>query len=385
VTPADPRPDAWLAEILGQPAAMERAATALVARADLLADLAAACRPGGHIVLTGMGSSAAACGAAATVLGGAGLLATPIETAELLHFRLPALAAGGTLVIISQSGAGAELLRLLDALASSPKRPFVVGVTNGDTNPLARRADLSFDTAAGAEVGPSSGTFAATLVTLAGIVRALGGGPGADAVAVAAQVQALAGAAARALEAVLTSAPDTAAALDAALAGRAHRVILGRGTARAAADVGALTLKEAAAFGCEAQDPAAFRHGPLELAGPQLGVVIVALDPATAPLDAALGAEIAAAGGGLVLIGPTAVSPGVATAVPGGAVTSAPTGVAAIPIPAGVTTVPIPAVDPLLAPALALAPLQLLAHRLAVRAGRRPGVFVRAAKVTTRE
>ena len=157
--PADPRPDAWLAEILGQPAAMERAATALVARADLLADLAAACRPGGHIVLTGMGSSAAACGAAATVLGGAGLLATPIETAELLHFRLPALAAGGTLVIISQSGAGAELLRLLDALASSPKRPFVVGVTNGDTNPLARRADFAFDTAAGDEVGPSSGTL----------------------------------------------------------------------------------------------------------------------------------------------------------------------------------------------------------------------------------
>jgi glucosamine--fructose-6-phosphate aminotransferase (isomerizing) len=368
VTPVDPRPDAWLAEILGQPAAMERAATALAARTDLLADLAVASRPGGPIVLTGMGSSAPACAAAATVLGGAGLLATPIETAELLHFRLPALAAGGTIVIISQSGAGAELLRLLDALASSPKRPFVVGVTNGDTNPLARRADLSFDTTAGVEVGPSSGTFAATLVTLAGIVRALGGGPGADAAAIAAQVQALAAAAARALEAVLASAPDTAAALDAALAGRAHRVILGRGTARAAADVGALTLKEAAAFGCEAQDPAAFRHGPLELAGPQLGVVIVALDPATAPLDAALGAEIAAAGCGLVLIGPTAAA--------GGGATSAPAGVAAIPIPA---------VDPLLAPALALAPLQLLAHRLAVRAGRRPGVLLRAAKVTTRE
>jgi glucosamine--fructose-6-phosphate aminotransferase (isomerizing) len=368
VTPLDPRPDAWLAEILGQPAAMERAAAALAARAAWLADLAAACRPGGQIVLTGMGSSAAACGAAATVLGGAGLLATPIETAELLHFRFRVLAAGGTLVIISQSGASAELLRLLDALASSPKRPFVVGVTNGDTNPLARRADLSFDTAAGVEAGPSSGTFAATLVTLAGIVRALGGGPGADGVAIAARVQALAGAAARGLEAVLASAPVSAAALDAALAGREHRVILGRGTARAAADVGALTLKEAAAFGCEAQDPAAFRHGPLELAGPELGVVIVALDPATAPLDAALGAEIAAAGSGLVLIGPTTSPPGNATSAP-----------------AGVVAIPIPAVDPLLAPALALAPLQLLAHRLAVRAGRRPGVLLRAAKVTTRE
>jgi len=377
VTLVDPPPDAWLSEILGQPAAMERAAAALAARADLLAGLVVVCRQGGPIVLTGMGSSAAACAAAATVLGGAGVLATPIETAELLHFRLPALAAAGTLVIVSQSGAGAELLRLLDAFASWPKRPFVVGVTNGDSNPLARRADVPFDTAAGVEVGPSSGTFAATLVTLAGIVRALGGGPGADAVAIAADVQALAGAAARGLEAVLASAPDTAAALDGALAGRAHRVILGRGTARAAAEMGALTLKEAAAFGCEAQDPATFRHGPLELAGPQLGVVIVALDPATAPLDAALGAEIAAAGSGLVLIGPAAA--------PLVHATSAPPDGAAIPIPADVTTVPIPAVNPLLAPVLALAPLQLLAHRLAVRAGRRPGVLLRASKVTTRE
>ena len=87
----------------------------------------------------------------------------------------------------------------------------------------------------------------------------------------------LASAAANALETVLATAPDAAASLDAALAGRAHRVILGRGTARAAADVGALTLKEAAATGCEAQDPAAFRNGPFEVAGPELGAVLIAL------------------------------------------------------------------------------------------------------------
>lgn len=366
--PVDARPDAWLAEIRGQPAAMERAAAALVSRPELLADLAAVSGQGAPIVLTGMGSSAAACGAAATVLGRAGLLAMPIETSELLHFRLPALAAGATLVIVSQSGAGAELVRLLDALGSWPRRPLVVGVTNGHANPLFLRADLSFDTAAGVEAGPSSGTFAATLVTLAGLVRALLGGRQADATAVAPEVWRSADAAARGMREVLAAVPDTAAALDAALADRAYRVILGRGTARAAADMGALTLKEAAAIGCEAQDPAAFRHGPLELAGPGLGAVIVALDPATTSLDASLGAEIAAAGGGVVLIGPAAAVGD------------------ADPMPSfGVVAVPVPAVDPLLAPALALAPLQFLAHRLAVRAGRQPGVLLRAAKVTTRE
>ena len=124
MTPKDERPDAWIGEILGQPAAMTRASVALAARPDLLAALAAAGRPGAPIVLTGMGSSAAACAAAATVLGGAGVLATPIETAELLHFQLPALAAAGTLVIFSQSGAGAELVRLLDALGALPARPL---------------------------------------------------------------------------------------------------------------------------------------------------------------------------------------------------------------------------------------------------------------------
>ena len=370
MTPKGERPDAWLGEILGQPAAMTRASVALAARPDLLAALAAAGRPGAPIVLTGMGSSAAACAAAATVLGGAGVLATPIETAELLHFQLPALAAAGTLVIVSQSGAGAELVRLLDALGSLPARPLVVGVANGIANPLFRRADIAFDTAAGSETGPSSGTFVAALVTLAGIVRALAGGPSADAPRIAAEVGHLAGAAARALADVLAAAPPAAATIDAAFAGRSHRVILGRGTARPAADMGALTLKEGAALGCEAQDPAAFRHGPLELAGPGLGAVIISLDPATAPLDAGLAAEIAAAGSGVVLIGPAEATG--RTAV----------GAAA---PARVTAIPVPAVDPLLAPAVALPPLQLFAHLLAVRAGREPGVLLRAAKVTLRE
>jgi glucosamine--fructose-6-phosphate aminotransferase (isomerizing) len=361
------RPDAWLAEILGQPAAMERAAIALAADPFRLASLAARHRPGGPIVLTGMGSSAAACAAAATVLGGAGLLATPIETAELLHFRLPALAPGGTLVIVSQSGASAEILRLLEALAASPARPVVVGVTNGGANPLAQRADVAFDTAVGVENGPSSATFAAALVMLAGVVRIFGGGPGIDAAAVASEVRQLAHAAARGMADVLAAATDTAAALEAVVAHRTHLVILGRGTARAAAEMGALTLKEAAAIGCEAQDPAAFRHGPLEIAGPGLGAVIVSLDPATVPLDLGLSAEIAAAGGGVALLRP-------ATAAG-----------AAGPVAPGVVEIPVPAADPLLAAALALPPLQLLAHRLAVRAGRAPGVFVHATKITRRE
>ena len=42
-------------------------------------------------------------------------------------------------------------------------------------------------------------------------------------------------------------------------------------------------------------------------------------------------------------------------------------------------------IDRLLAPAAAIVPAQLLAWRLAILAGREPGAYVHASKVTTRE
>jgi hypothetical protein len=41
--------------------------------------------------------------------------------------------------------------------------------------------------------------------------------------------------------------------------------------------------------------------------------------------------------------------------------------------------------NPLLSPAAAIVPAQLLAWRLAILAGREPGAYVHAAKVTTHE
>ncbi|TYC17568.1 SIS domain-containing protein [Actinomadura syzygii] len=347
--------DDFHTEIIAQPAALERAAAAMAEQAaelDALRALAAR-RP---IVLTGMGASYHACLAAASTLGRAGVLATTVNTAELTHFRMRALAPGTVVVAISQSGRSAELVRLSGAL---DRRTRLVTITNGLGNPLAEAADIAFDTRAGAEHGPSTGTFAATFPPLAALVRTLGGEAGSG--AVIEEVASLTATAAEQARRVLGGEAALTDAVSGWLGDRTGAVLVGRGTGRAAADLGALVLKEAARLAAECLDAAEFRHGPLELAGPELAAAVIATEPATRDLDLALAAELAVLGGPVLLV----TAEGAA--------------------PYGVTPVAVGAVDPLLAPAVAAIPFQLLAWALAVAGGREPGRFTIGSKITTKE
>ena len=85
-----------------------------------------------------------------------------------------------TLVIcVSQSGESAEPVRVAQALAARDRRPTLVPITNGTGNSLAGVADIALDTHAGEEHGPSTMTFAATLVVLRELAHALGARSGA--------------------------------------------------------------------------------------------------------------------------------------------------------------------------------------------------------------
>jgi glucosamine--fructose-6-phosphate aminotransferase (isomerizing) len=137
--------------------------------------------------------------------------------------------------------------------------------------------------------------------------------------------------------------------------------LLGRGTARAASEMGALTLKEAARFPAESLEAAQFRHGPLELAGAGTAVAVVATEEATRDLDLGLAAELSGHGTAVMVISSDGAGPSRAERVAVGAL------------------------DRLIAPAAAILPLQLLSWRLAVDRGREPGAYTIASKVTTRE
>jgi len=345
-------PDPFIAEIAGQPDAMRRAAAGLARHVDALETLRG--RPGRGLVFAGMGSSYDACYPAVTALARAGIAAAMVDTAELLHFRLPTLGRDDDLILISQSGESAETVGVTQALRDRGDAPRVIAVTNEPASSLATLADHTLGTSAGEETGPSTMTFAAALVVLGALAHMIEGHRPTEVLAALTLEAEVAAVAIEDLLARETLAED----LVTWHGGRATTVILARGGARAAAEMGALTLKEAVGLPVESLQAAQFRHGPLELAGPHLAAMVVATEPETRELDLGMADELRSLG--------TAVWTVTAGIEAAGATDIGP-------------------IDRLLTPAVAIVPAQLLAWRLAVLAGREPGTYVHAAKVTTRE
>jgi glucosamine--fructose-6-phosphate aminotransferase (isomerizing) len=262
------------------------------------------------------------------------------------------------LVVVSQSGESAEVVRLAERVAGRADRPFMVSVTNGADNTLARASDVALDTGAGDEVGPSTLTYCASLVVLSGLASVLAGEPAHE---VADRLEVEAEMAAIALEALIANAKLQAKGLRNWLGNRPSVIVLARGAARAAAEMGALTLKEAARLPAEAIETAQFRHGPLELAGPGAAVIVIATEDPTREFDMRLGRELVDAGAAVILI--TTGSEGLE----------------------GARVFPIAKVDRGLASAAAIVPIQLLAWQLALDRGYSPGSYTVATKVTKRE
>src|SRR2546421_6117528 len=180
-------PDPFAAEIGAQPAAIRRAAAGLHDQLRALRRIPAV-KNGRRLVFTGMGGSYATCYAPVTTLASAGVPGLMVDSAELLYFRRPILGGATLLIVVSQSGQSAEVVRLIEELDHAPERPFIVSVTNGLENSLSRMANVAIDSRAGHELGPSTMTFAAALVVLAAVGRLLQGESAEDAVAhVAAQ------------------------------------------------------------------------------------------------------------------------------------------------------------------------------------------------------
>jgi glutamine---fructose-6-phosphate transaminase (isomerizing) len=348
-----------MAEICGQPQAIERAAQALAGQTEGLLRLRDAAGKARILLFTGMGASYHACYPAISELASRGIAALPVDTAELLHFRRPLLDGGTVIVAVSQSGESAEVVRLAREVRDREegRRPFLTAVTNGLENSLARLADLALDTRAGRETGPSTMTFSSSLVALSGVTRVLGGEDPRQALELTARA---AQEAARSAGQLLADPEARAEEILEWHGGRAITLLLGRGPARAASEMGALLLKESAGIPAEALEAAQFRHGPLELAGPDLAAVVVATEPETLALDLGLATDLIQAKAAVMVV-------------------------TSDEAPAGSLGVRVDPVDRTLAPAVSIIPVQLLAWRLAVVRGRTPGELTRAAKVTTRE
>jgi glucosamine--fructose-6-phosphate aminotransferase (isomerizing) len=336
---------------------MRRAAAALVDQREALEQIREAAAVSHTLVFTGMGSSYDACYPAVNDLGARGVPALLVDAAELLHFRRPILNAQTLAVVVSQSGESVEIVKLVAELSKQRARPFVIAITNGLDNDLAHGADIVLNTSAGPESGPSTMTFAAAMATLSGLARLLAG----DSVDTAVdRTRTAAEGAARSAERLLDDPEAFAEELEAWHGDREVMVLLGRGPARAATELGALILKESGVM-AESLGSGLFRHGPLELAGPNMTAIVMATEPETRRLDLGLAADLIEAGATVMVITPDGEAPKGARAVATGYQ------------------------DRALMPAVSIVPVQLLAWRLARTLGRTPGQYTRASKVTTRE
>jgi len=349
--------DRFLSEIAGQPDVLRRAAASLVEQREALERIREAGVVSRTIVFTGMGGSYDACYPAVNDLAGRGVAALLVDTAELFHFRRPILNGQTLAVIVSQSGESVEIVKLASEIAKQRMRPFVLSITNGLDNDLVRRADVTLDTRAGPETGPSTMTFAAAMATLSGIARLLAG----DSVDTAVdRTRTAAEGAALSTERLLDDPEAFAADLETWHGERGITVLLGRGPARAATERGALILKESGVM-AESLESAMFRHGPLELAGPDMTAIVMATEPETRRLDLALAADLVDTGANVLVVTPDGEAPKGARAIATGYL------------------------DRALLSAVSIVPVQLLAWKLAQTRGRKPGEYTRASKVTTRE
>ena len=337
----------YLRDILAQPRALEDTVAGLC-DAPGPAHLAAGFD---RIVLTGMGASYHALHPLHIQLVEHGFHAVAYETSELIHYFAAALTPRTLLVAVSQSGRSVEIVRLLDAAAAHEKgRVRTIGVTNTPESPLATRSDFTILTHAGAESSVSCKTFVATLVALEWLGAAL---RGADRT----QIESASRVAAPAAQSYLAGWEAKVGTLVNLLDGVRSLFVTGRGASMAAAGAGGLTLKESAHFHAEGMTCSAFRHGPFEMSGPDVFVLVFAGDPKTAALNEKLVLDVRNAGGRAALIGPQS----------------------------DVDAFRVPATAPAVRPVVEMLPVQMISLALAALAGLQPGNFRLLAKVTTIE
>jgi len=340
---------AYFRDILDQPHALAETHRGLEATAAL-EDVARRLRDGDlrRVVLTGMGSSHLGLVPLHLRLVEAGLAPVSVESSELLYYQRRLLSAGTLLVLVSQSGRSAEIVRLLEAVRG--RGVVTIGLTNAADSPLAREATAVVLTHAGEEATVSCKTYLAAQMALAWLGEVLAGGDR-DA------TRAALGETIAATAAYLAAWRSHVEWLAERLQGVRAVYYTGRGPSLAAACSAGLITKESTHRPSEGMSSAAFRHGPMEMLDEGVFLLAFAGAARTRGLNEALVADVRAAGARAFLAAEDAPEPALR----------------------------LPAVPDLARPVVELLPVEMITLALASLDGREAGRFERVTKVTTAE
>lgn len=339
----------YLRDILEQPQALKHALDGLAETASF-ADVVRHLATGKfrRVVLTGMGSSLYALYPLHLALSRHGMASFWMETAELL-LGFDALYQSDTLlVVVSQSGESAEIVNLLQRAGEFG---HVIGVTNNERSHLGRQAGSILLLHAGIESTVSCKSYLTTLAVLhwLGVLLCQGDLP--EAVA---ELQAAEGGVREYLAHWQAHVNELLTLTD----GIQSVFVTGRGESLATAGTAGLILKESTHHPAEGMSCAAFRHGPLEMAGERVLVLVFAGDERMASRNRRLVEDITRGGGRAVLAATQGASANVFR---------------------------LPETRFAIQPIVEILPVQMLSLSLAARDGREAGRFVRASKITTIE
>ncbi len=338
----------YLRDILDQPRALETTLGSLEDSKELNR-LVARLRTGKFrtVVLTGMGSSFHALHPLHLKLIDDGQTAIMVETSELVHYKSRLFDPKTLIVAVSQSGQSAEVVRLLQINAG---KSAILAITNTPASPLATEADATILTQAGKEFSVSCKTYVAALMALTWLEDLI---CGRDLKRTRQELRQ----AAPAVETYLAGWKNHVQSLSQLLAGIRHLFLVGRGSSLAAVGTGALIVKESDHFHAEGMSSAAFRHGPFEMLSEEIFVLIFAGDSRTRDLNRRLLEDIRQQQGRACFVSEDSE----------------------------VAACALPHVPRCIQPIVEILPVQMITLALAAQAGREPGRFELASKVTTTE
>lgn len=334
----------YLRDILDQPRALQDTLNALE-DGKALRNVASRLNDYKAVVLTGMGSSFHALHPLQVELIELGVPALMLETSELVHYHEHLFDRKTLIVVVSQSGQSAEVVRLLQVNA---RRSPLLAVTNTAGSPLAVEATAALVTRAGTEFSVSCKTYVTGLMALRWLSDIFYGRD-------LQRTRHNLAAACTAVQNYVAGWKEHVEELAQRLNGIRYLFLVGRGPSLAAAGMGGLIIKEAAHFHSEGMSCAAFRHGPWEMLSPATFVLIFAGAEKTRELNLRLLADVREQSGLAELVSED--SPCRPCTLPKG--------------------------PECIRPILEALPVQMITLALAAQAGREPGSFERATKITT--
>jgi glucosamine--fructose-6-phosphate aminotransferase (isomerizing) len=274
-------------------------------------------------------------------------LPVDVEIASEFRYREPALRPGTLALAMSQSGETADTLAALRYCMTKGLQS--AAIVNATESTMAREADVVWPIHCGTEIGvASTKAFTAQVSVLTAIAIAAARARGKITATEEARLVGLLLAAPRLIgesigleEAIKIIALDVAKARDV--------LYLGRGPMSALALEGALKLKEISYIHAEGYAAGELKHGPIALVDDRTPIVILAPSDSYFDKSASNMSEVIARGGQVIFI----TDPQGSSSAPEGAK----------------VVVTAPACDPLVAPLVYAAPIQLLAYHVAVQKG----------------